>query len=53
MYPLIKLAPIRKVVIYFARIITRDTKKTIKLCLDLIHFGMSYTLTSFDGEYYE
>ena len=38
---------------YFARKLTRDTKKTINLCLDLIHFGTSSTLISFNGNYYE
>ena len=33
--------------------LTSDVKKTINLCLDLIQFGMSSTLISFDGEYYE
>ena len=53
MYPSIKLVTIRKAVRYFARKITKETKKTINLCLELIHFGMSFTLISFDGEYYE
>ena len=53
MYPSIKLATIRKAVRYCARKLTSETKKTIKLCLELIHFGMSSTLISFDGEYYE
>ena len=53
MYPSIKPATIRKAVRYFARKLTRETKKTINLCLYLIHFGMSSTLISFDGEYYE
>ena len=52
-YPSIKLATIKKAVRYFARTFTRETKKTINLCLDLIQFGMSSTLISFDGEYYE
>ena len=38
---------------YFARKLTKKTKKTINLCLELIHFVMSYTLISFYGEYYE
>ena len=38
---------------YFARKLTKETKKTINLCLELVHFGISYTLISFDGEYYE
>ena len=53
MYPSIKIAIIRKSVRYFARKITKETKKTISLCLELIHFWMSSTLISFDGEYYE
>ena len=50
MYPLIRLVMIRKAVRYFARKLTRETKKTINLCLDPIHFGMSSTLISFDDE---
>ena len=53
MYPSIKLATIRKAVRYFERKPIKETKKTIKLCLELIQFGMSSTLTSFNGEYYE
>ena len=53
MYPYIKLATIRKSVRFFARKITAATKKTINLCMELIHFGMSFTLISFDGKYYE
>ena len=37
MYPSIKLTTIKKVVRYFAITLTRETKKTINLCLDLIH----------------
>ena len=53
MYPSIKLSTIRKAVIFFSRNLTAATKKTINLCLELIRFGMSSTLISFDGEYYE
>ena len=53
MYPYIKLATIRKGVIYFARKPTAETKKNINLCLEIIHFGISSTLISFDGGYYE
>ena len=53
MYPSIKLSTIRKAVRYFARKLTSETKKTINLSLELIHFGMSSTLISFDGKYYE
>ena len=38
---------------YFARKLTKDTKKTINLILKLIHFRMSSTLISFNGDYYE
>ena len=53
MYPSIKLSTIRNVVRFFARKITAETKKTINLCLELIRFGMSSTLISFDAEYYK
>ena len=53
MYPSIKLVTIKKAVRFFARKITNEVKKTINLCLDLIQFGMSSTLISFDEEYYE
>ena len=53
MYPSSKLATIEKAVRFFARKHTSEVKKTINLCLDLIQFGMSLTLISFDGEYYE
>ena len=51
MYPSIKLVTIRKAVRYFARKLTKETKKTINLCLEIIHFEMSSTLISFDDEY--
>ena len=44
---------IKKAVRFFARKLTAATKKTINPCLELIRFGMSSTLISFDGEYYE
>ena len=50
MYPSIKIATIRKAVILFARKITAATKKTMILCLEIIHFGISSTLISFDSE---
>ena len=53
MYPSIKLSTIKKSERLFARKITAATKKIINICLELIRFGMSYTLTSFDGEYYK
>ena len=42
-----------KAVIFFARKLTAKTKKTINICLKLIHFGISSTLIYFDREYYE
>ena len=53
MYPSIKLSTIKNAVRFFTRKITTATKKTINICLDLINFGISYTLTYFDGDYYE
>ena len=53
MYPSIKFAKIRKLLRYFARKFTKDTKKTINLCLELIHFRIRSTLFSFGGEYYD
>ena len=53
MYPSIKLSTIRKAVRFFARKLTAATEKNINLCLELICFGMSSTLISFDVNYYE
>ena len=52
MYPSIKLVTIKKAVILFARKITASTKKSIKLCLYVIRFGVSSTLISFVIKYY-
>ena len=52
MYPSIKLTTIGKATRYFARKLTAENKKTINLCLEIIHFGMSFTLISFDRGYY-
>ena len=52
MYPCIKLATIRKAVRYFARKLTAETKNSINLCLELIHFGIRSTLISFNIKYY-
>ena len=38
---------------YFARKLTKYTKKTINLCLELIYFWMSTTVIFFDVEYYK
>ena len=51
MYPSIKLSIIKKSVRFFAIKLTATTKKIINLCLELIRFGMSSKLNSFDGEY--
>ena len=53
MYPSIKLSTIKKAVIFFTIKLTTATKKTTNICLELIRFGMSSTLISFNGEYYE
>ena len=53
MYPSIKLSTNRKSVRFSARKLTAATKKTTNLCLELIRSGMSLTLISFDGKYYE
>ena len=51
--PLIKLSTIKNAVRLFSRELTAATKKTINLCLDLIHFRMSSNPISFLGDYYE
>ena len=53
MYPSIKITTIRKAVKCFARKLTSETKNTINLCLELIHFRMISTLDLFDGKYYK
>ena len=53
MYPSIKLTTINRPMRYFTKILTTGTKKTIILSLEIILLGMSSTLISFDGEYYE
>ena len=45
---MIKLAGIKRAVRYFARTLTRETRKTINLCLDLIRFGISSTLLYYE-----
>ena len=52
-YPSITLATIKKDVIFFTKGITTKTKKIANQCLDLIRFGMRFTLISFDREYYK
>ena len=51
MYPSIKLDTIRKLVTLFLSKLTTATKKTINICRELIHFGISLTLKSFDKDY--
>ena len=53
MYLLIKIATIIKAVRFFSGVITAATKKTIKLFLKIIRFGMISTFISFGGDYYE
>ena len=53
MHPSIKMSTIKKSVRFFARTLTAATNKTINLFMELIRFGMSSTLISFDGKYYE
>ena len=48
-YPSIQLATIKKAVGFFRRGITGSTKKTIDLCLELILFGIRFTLISSNG----
>ena len=51
MSPSTKLAKIRKEVIFFSRKLTASTKKTINIFWELICFGVSSTLISFDRDY--
>ena len=51
MYPSIKPTIIIKLVGFLLRKLTAKAKKTINICLELIHFGMSSNLISFDREY--
>ena len=53
MYPTIKLSTIKNTVILFTRKLTTATKKTINLCLEIIRFGTSSTLISFNAKYYK
>ena len=49
----IKLSVTNKTVNFFSKGLTSDTQITTCQCLDIIHFGMSFTLISFDDEYYK
>ena len=51
MYPSINIATTINAVRLFARKLTAATKNIINLCLELIRFGMSSTLISFNGDY--
>ena len=53
MYPSIKFSLVEKAVNHFAANLSSENKKTIKLCLQLIKFGMSNTLLIFLDKYYE
>ena len=51
MYPSIKLSTIKKVMRLFASKLTAATNKTINICLEIIRFGISSTLISFNMKY--
>ena len=52
MYPSIKFQLIYDAVQYYAEAMPPETNKAISLCLDLIFFGMSNTLISFQDGFY-
>ena len=49
-YLSIKISTIKEAVRLFAMKLIAATKKTINLCLEFIHIGMSSTLIFFDRE---
>ena len=53
MYPSIKFPLVKKAISYFPKNLPRSQQSTVKLCLKLIAFGMSYTLLTFEEKYYE
>ena len=53
MYPYIKLIKVKIAMRYFTKGLTTETKKTIKICLEIISFGMRSTLKYFYVEYYK
>ena len=52
MYPSIKFPLVKKEISYFTINLSKIQQSTIKLCLKLIAFGMSYTLLKFEEKYY-
>ena len=53
MYPSIKLPLVKKEISYFTRNLPKSQQSNVKLCLELIAFGMSSTLLTFEDKYYE
>ena len=52
-HPSIKLVKIKKAVDFFSKKLTISAKQTIWQYLELICFGTSSALITFNGEYYE
>ena len=53
MYILIKFSTIKELVKLFSKCLISSAKKTVRLCLYPIHFGLSSTIIHFDEYYYE
>ena len=53
MYPSITFQMVHRAVSFFATTLSNEDKDTIAKCLKLIKFGMSNTLLTFQGRYYE
>ena len=53
MYPSIKFPLVKKAISYFTRNLPKSQKSNVKLCLELIAFGVSSTLLIFEDKYYE
>eukprot|EP00957_Ditylum_brightwellii_P116216 8864728-Ditylum_brightwellii.AAC.1 len=51
MYPSVRVKLIQKALNHYARDLPDKAKKTIKQCMDIIHFGMKSTLIQFQGKY--
>ena len=52
MYPSIKFNMIRKAVEYFARSVSKEEKRTIRRCLEMIKYGMATTFIQFQDSYW-
>ena len=50
MYVSVKISTIKKAVRFFERKVTAATNEIINLCLELICFGIGYTVITFDCE---